>query len=347
MDTEFHSESAAPVISESVETLTDVRTMYAVPALVDCTVADCVLFAVADVRVTVGGPLSIVTDEVVTADVGPVFPARSVTELLATSKITSPSLQPVMETLMIVPLDATGVKTQPVAVPPALEMSLLVNPTTDSLNVNVYVFGNDVIGDDGAAIDTVGAVLSILNVDVDDATETFPAASVNVAVTDHAPSVRPVREQVPDDEVTDPLHVTDVPLRVAVTAKVPVASGVATVTDTELLVVRASLELTPVSDPAAISGAFGADGAVRSMVSCVPVNAVAGPELPAMSVMDADFNVGVTVPAEHPTAATVIVVPVDVAGVIVHPVAVPATVKSLESRPVIASLNVSVNSGDT
>lgn len=105
--------------------------------MVDCTVADWLLVRIAEVRVTVGGPLSTVTDEAVTADTGPEFPARSVTELVAISRMSVPSSHPVIDTLMIVPLDATGVNTQPVAVPPAFEMSALVKPATDSLNVNV------------------------------------------------------------------------------------------------------------------------------------------------------------------------------------------------------------------
>lgn len=123
----------------------------------------------------------------------------------------------------------------------------------------------------GDVIDTVGAVLSTVKVDVPDEVEVFPATSANVAETVQAPSLNPERRHEPDELDTAPEHVTVVPPFVAVTLMVPVDSGAATVTETLVLVVRASLELDPVSDAVAITGAFGAFGAVRSMVNCVPV----------------------------------------------------------------------------
>jgi hypothetical protein len=65
-----------------------------------------------------------------------------------------------------------------------------------------------------------------------------------------------------------------------------------------------------------------------------------------MSVTPLANNFGMTVPSPHPIAVTVITVPVVDTGDKEHPDAVPLTVKSEESRPVIASFIVNTNVGD-
>jgi hypothetical protein len=69
-------------------------------------------------------------------DVGPVFPAVSVTPLAASRAITVPSEQPATVTVIEVPEAADGVKVQPVAVP-VLEKSPAVMPETLSEKVRV------------------------------------------------------------------------------------------------------------------------------------------------------------------------------------------------------------------
>ncbi len=86
-------------------------------------------------------------------------------------------------------------------------------------------------------------------------------------------------------------------------------------------------------------------GAVRSMVTVVPVYDAAGPALPARSLTVPAPRPSTSVPSEGPLLAscTVKVVPLDAdTPVTVHPVDVPPTVKSPAARPVMASSKVSV-----
>jgi hypothetical protein len=69
-------------------------------------------------------------------DVGPLFPAVSVTPLATRRATTVPSEQLATVTVIELPLDADGVNTQPVAVP-ALEKSLDAMPDTLSEKVSV------------------------------------------------------------------------------------------------------------------------------------------------------------------------------------------------------------------
>jgi hypothetical protein len=248
--------------------------------------------------------------------------------------------------LIVVPLDAAGVNVHPVAVPEVLAKSLDVSPLMASLKVKVYVAGNDMMGLNGDVIVTVGAVLSITNVDVVDDADTFPAASVKVTDNVQEPSVRPTSSHEPDELATAPLHVTVVPPETADTDTEPVASGVDTVAVTELFFVFASLLFNPVSEAAAIAGAFGADGAVRSIVSVPPVNATVGPAFDARSAT-AEIGIrGMTVPCAHEFTVTVNTVPEEASGLNEHEFAVPAFEKSADVSPVIASLKVSVKVDD-
>ena len=86
-------------------------------------------------------------------------------------------------------------------------------------------------------------------------------------------------------------------------------------------------------------------GAVRSMVTVVPVAPVAGPVLPAASVTVATPSVGTTVPSVGPVLATctVKVVPLDADTLdTVQPAELPPSVKSLTARPFTGSLKVRV-----
>ena len=86
-------------------------------------------------------------------------------------------------------------------------------------------------------------------------------------------------------------------------------------------------------------------GAVRSTVTVVPVNALAGPALPAASLTAPAPRVSTTVPSLGALrdSCTVTVVPLaadtpDTA----HPLDVPPTVKSPAASPLTGSLKVSV-----
>ena len=79
---------------------------------------------------------SIVTDEASVFDAGPALPAVSVTEPEARRATTVPSEQLPTVTVITVPLEADGVKVQPVAVP-WLEKSPAPMPDTASEKVRV------------------------------------------------------------------------------------------------------------------------------------------------------------------------------------------------------------------
>ena len=81
--------------------------------------------------------VSMVTGDASEFDVGPLFPAASVTAFAASRATTVPSLAHVTETVMLVPEVALGVNTQPVAVPASLLKSLAAMLLTDSLNARV------------------------------------------------------------------------------------------------------------------------------------------------------------------------------------------------------------------
>ena len=100
----------------------------------------------------------IVTDVAVTADVGPVFDAASVTEFAARRKRTVPSVEHVTVTGTVKPENAPTVMLQ-FAVP-VLEKSPAASPETVSLNVTPYDNDRDDEGDEGSVIVAVGGVLS-------------------------------------------------------------------------------------------------------------------------------------------------------------------------------------------
>lgn len=345
IDTEFHMLSAALVISTSAETVTVDFTRYAVPGFVERTVALAVFFNVALVNVTVGGPLSMSTEVAITADTGPVLPESSLTVLAFTCNARVPFPQLFTVTTITVPDEDAGLNVHPVAVPVALEKSDDVKPLTGSLNVRVNVSGNTRIGELGTAIDTVGAVVSIVNVEEVETTESFPAVSVKMAEIVHVPSLRPLNEQVPVEADTDAVQVAVLAPEVAVKVNVPVASGVVALTFKVVRFVFESVELIPVSDPAATRGAAEALGAVRSIVRVLPVKSAAGPVLLARSDTALASNFGITVPSLQPLVLIVMANPADTSGDNTHPVAVPLYVKSADSTPVTCSFIVSTNEG--
>ena len=76
------------------------------------------------------------TEEVITSLAGPLLPAASETVLAARLNTTVPSEQEVAVTVIDVPEEAEGVKTQPVA-DPAFEKSAEVKPETASEKVRI------------------------------------------------------------------------------------------------------------------------------------------------------------------------------------------------------------------
>ena len=79
---------------------------------------------------------SAVTEGADKATRGPVLPAESVTERAVSLNTTVPSEQEVAVTVIDVPEEAEGVKTQPVA-DPAFEKSAEVKPETASEKVRI------------------------------------------------------------------------------------------------------------------------------------------------------------------------------------------------------------------
>ena len=104
---------------------------------------------------TVGTSVSIVTDEALTPDTGPVMP-EAVTASAAIRATTVPSDAHATDTVTLEPDEPDGVNTHPVAVP-ALEKSPAAIPVTLVLNTSVYDKVRDDDGDDGSVHDTVGA----------------------------------------------------------------------------------------------------------------------------------------------------------------------------------------------
>jgi hypothetical protein len=85
-------------------------------------------------------------------------------------------------------------KEQPVAVPAFAKSPPAppAKPETAASNVSEYAIDDALLGEETAEVndDTDGAVVSIVTVSPADATETFPAESVWVAVIVHVPSVK-------------------------------------------------------------------------------------------------------------------------------------------------------------
>jgi hypothetical protein len=77
-------------------------------------------------------------DAAATADAGPVLPAASTTASAANCSTNVPSPHPVTATLIVVPDDAAGVNTHPVAVP-VFEKSAAARPLIASPKVTAYV----------------------------------------------------------------------------------------------------------------------------------------------------------------------------------------------------------------
>ena len=100
----------------------------------------------------------IVTDVAVTADVGPVFDAASVTEFAARRKTTVPSVEHVTDTGTVKPENAPTVMVHDAV--PVLEKSPAASPDTDSPNVTLYNNDREDEGDEGSVMLAVGAVLS-------------------------------------------------------------------------------------------------------------------------------------------------------------------------------------------
>ena len=98
--------------------------------------------------------MSIVTDEALAPDTGPVMPDAD-TALAAIRATTVPSDEHAADTVTLEPDELDGVNTHPVAVP-VLEKSPAAIPVTLVLNTSVYDNVRDDDGDDGSVHDTVG-----------------------------------------------------------------------------------------------------------------------------------------------------------------------------------------------
>jgi hypothetical protein len=106
------------------------------------------------------GTVSIVTDEALTPDTGPVMPDAD-TASAAIRATTVPSDEHTTDTVTLEPDEPDGVNTHPVAVP-VLEKSPAAIPVTLLLNTSVYDNVRDDDGDDGSVHDTVGTSVSIV-----------------------------------------------------------------------------------------------------------------------------------------------------------------------------------------
>ena len=100
------------------------------------------------------GTVSIVTDEALTPDTGPVMPDAD-TAPAAIRATTVPSDAHTTDTVTLEPDEPDGVNTHPVAVP-VLEKSPAAIPVTLLLNTSVYDNVRDDDGDDGSVHETVG-----------------------------------------------------------------------------------------------------------------------------------------------------------------------------------------------
>jgi len=99
--------------------------------------------------VTVRAEACKVMEELCSGEAGPVFVAASTTEFSASRNCNEPSWHCVTTTLIDVPEDADGVKTQPAA-DPVFEKSPAAMPETDSENNNPNVCVIPAAGELGA-----------------------------------------------------------------------------------------------------------------------------------------------------------------------------------------------------
>lgn len=293
-----------------------------------------------DGHVAVGAVRSIVIVPPSSADGGAVFPAESATPPEASLGMTVPAEHPVTTTLIDVPLDALGVKTQPVAVP-ALVKSPVAMPVTVSEKEMPQVFVVALVGVGGVtphvatgtvrSIVTVPASWALAGAALPAASVTEPAAIRGIIV----PSEHPVTTTF-----------TEVPLA-ADGAKVQPVAVPALLKSPAAIPDAVSLKVIgKVSDDAFV-GEDGADpqvteGAVRSIVTVDAASWAVGPRLPSESETELAARLAITVPVdEQPLTETLITVPDELAGVKVQPVAVPELVKSPEVSPETAFENVS------
>ena len=137
MATDVQRFAFAPVIFDTVLTVTVDFTRYTVPVSAADTVALAELLARTLVNVGAVATRSIVTVEATASEAGPLLPDTSSTPPAASFRFTVPSVHELTDTVIEVPVDADGVNTQPVAVPELLEKSDEMRPLTLSLNVSV------------------------------------------------------------------------------------------------------------------------------------------------------------------------------------------------------------------
>ena len=141
------------------------------------------------------GTVSIVTDEALTPDTGPVMPEAE-TASAAIRATTVPSDEHTTDTVTLEPDPADGVNTHPVAVP-VLEKSPVAIPVTLLLNTSVYDNVRDDDGDDGSVHDTVGASVSIV-------TDAALSADTGPMIPLDTPFAARRATTVPSDEHTTP-----------------------------------------------------------------------------------------------------------------------------------------------
>jgi len=178
--------------------------------------------------------------------------------------------------LVVEPFVAVTVAVSPVE-PPGTENAGVVSEVTLSES-------DDPVSDDDArsgAAGGVGAVVSTVIGVEEPAAEVLPAGSVSVPDTDHDPSVKPDRSH-DEAEPTVYEHVLVVAPFVAVTVAVSPVEPPSTENVGVVSEVMLSVDDVPVSEPAARSGAPGAEAAVESTV--MPRPELAADWLPAGSV---------------------------------------------------------------
>ena len=292
-------------------------------------------------HVTVGTTASRTTVWPVEATAGPVFPDRSVTELTVRRGMIEPEEQPVATTLIEAPLETEGVKVQPVALP-SLVKSAAAIPVTDSEKLSAQVMLEALVGVGGAVPQlAVGLRRSIVT---ELASRAVPGAVLPAASLTDPAAICGIR--VPSEQPVTTTF-TDVPLA-ADGAKVQPVAVPALLKSPAAIPDAVSLKVIGNVSDDALVGEDGADpqvtvGAVRSIVTVDAASRAVGPRLPSASETELAASLAITVPlAEQPLTETLMTVPEELAGVKVHPVAVPPLVKSDDSSPETALEKVSV-----
>ena len=201
---------------------------------------------------------------------------------------------------VVVPSVARTVTTSPSAAAPIRENVGVTSDVRSSVDDEPL---SDAVARSGAVEAVAGAVASITIVIAGPADDSFPAGSVNVAVTDQVPSDKVGRshdDALPTTYVHERVVMPSVARTVTTSPDAPCDTPIAGVASE----VRSSVEEVPRSDDASRSTAPGAAGAVVSMTTVV-----GGPAADVFPSASAAVAVAVHVPATNPPSGQLVVLP--------------------------------------